>query len=255
MSLKSSLLAAASQTAPRLSSRVLASSGYSLDTSRFGPPEVFGVWTLATALRQDKAWQPIVEEAREGRPRHDVKALYTALEPLVGEGDASLLEAGCGGGYYSEIIAARFPEVSYQGIDLSPAMIGVAQEHYPDRTFLVGSAYDLPFADASIDIVFDGVALIHMPGWSKALAEYARVARHHVILHGVTITDTSPTTEFAKYAYGQPSLEFVFNRSELLAECSRNGLNHTDVIPGLEYDLQKFIGIRSTEETWVLEVG
>jgi SAM-dependent methyltransferase len=253
MSWRSSLLAAVSQAAPRLSSRVLASSGYTLDIARFGPPEVFSEWTRETALRQDKAWQAIVAEAKEGKPRHDVEALYTALAPVLRDGETSVLEVGCGGGYYSEIIAHRFPEVRYEGLDLSPSMIELAQDHYPQRRFVIGSAYDLPFDDGSFDIVLDGVALIHMPDWKLAIAQYRRVAARHVILHGVTVTEESPTTQFAKYAYGQPSLELVFNRAELLAVCEANGLTQSRVIPGLEYDLEKFIGIRSAEETWVLE--
>ena len=76
--------------------------------------------------------------------------------------------------------------------------------------------------------MLDGVAIIHMPDWKLALAEYARVAGRHVILHGVTVTETSPTTQFAKYAYGQPSLELVFNRAELLAACTAAGLTQRE---------------------------
>jgi hypothetical protein len=98
----------------------------------------------------------------------------------------------------------------------------------------------------------DGVALIHMPDWKLALAQYARVSSSVVVLHGVTVTDSAPTTRFAKYAYGQPSLELVFAREELATACSAVGLTLDRVVPGLGYDLEPFLGIRSTEETWVL---
>ena len=254
MSWKSSVLAFASQKMPRLSSRVLSSAGYTLDPTEFGPPEVFSVWTAATARRQDRAWQAIVADVKAGNPRGDVEALYQALTGVETSG-ATLLEVGCGGGYYSEIIAHRFPDIGYQGLDLSPASIDLAREHYPDRDFIVGSAYDLPFDDHSVDIVMDGVALIQMPEWKKAIAQYGRVARKHVIIHGVTITETHPSTLFAKYAYGQPSFESVLNRDELIGECEKAGLTRPRFIRGLDYDLEKFIGIRSTEETWVLDVA
>jgi ubiquinone/menaquinone biosynthesis C-methylase UbiE len=168
---------------------------------------------------------------------------------------ATLLESGCGGGYYSEIIAHRFPSLHYTGLDISAPSIELAREHYPQREFLVGSAYELPFDDRSIDIVMDGVALLQMPQWRRAIPEYARVARRTVILHGVTLTDDHPSTLFAKYAYGQPSLESVINRAELLGLCAENGLSDPRIIPGLDYDLEEFIGIPSVEETWVLQVG
>jgi SAM-dependent methyltransferase len=250
MSLKSSVLAFASQTVPAISSRVLDSAGYTLDTSRYH----FDVWSKATAERQDRAWNRIVAEAKAGRPRRDVVALYEALDPIVTD-DTTLLEVGCGGGYYSEIIAHRFPALKYRGLDISPASIALAKEHYPSTEFVVGSAYELPNGDSSIDIVMDGVAIVHMPDWKKALAEYARVARSHVVIHGVTVSDSSPTTQFAKYAYGQPSLELAYARSDLLDACLKLGLSEPRVIKGLDYDLEKTLGIKTSEETWVLRVG
>jgi len=251
---KTSLLAFASQRMPRVSKRVLASAGFTLDPSEIGPPEAFGVWTAATAARQDRSWQAIVDDVKAGSPRGDVAALFQALTD-VAVGGATLLESGCGGGYYSEIIAHRFPALRYTGLDISAASIELARQHYPQREFIVGSAYNLPFDDRSIDIVMDGVALLQMPQWRLAIPEYGRVARRHVILHGVTVTDDHPSTLFAKYAYGQPSLESVMNRAELQGLCEQNGMRDLRVIPGLDYDLEPFIGIPSTEETWVLRVG
>jgi ubiquinone/menaquinone biosynthesis C-methylase UbiE len=240
----------ASQRFPRLSSRVLASSGYTTDLASFGD-NAFGVWSRATAERQDRAWQPIVAAAKAGHPREDVAALYDAIGAISAQ-TTSLLEVGCGGGYNSEVIASRFPKVNYRGIDISSSMIDIAREHYPNREFSVGSAYELACDNKSFDAVVDGVALLHMQEWKRAIAEYARVARSHVILHGLTLTDTSATSTFGKYAYGQPSLELVFNRGEMLAECAAVGLTLQEVYPGLDYDLKNYIGIQSTSESWLL---
>jgi ubiquinone/menaquinone biosynthesis C-methylase UbiE len=209
---------------------------------------------VSTANRQDRAWQPIVEEAKAGRPRDDVAALYRALESL-GDSSFSVLEVGCGGGYNSEIINSRFPAPRYHGVDLSAAMIAIARERYPERSFSIGSAYDLSMADSSHDVVVDGVALIHMPGWEEALAEYSRVASGKVVLHGLTLSDTAPTTTFAKYAYGQPALELVFNREELLARCSAVALSLEAAYEGLDYDLTRYLGLETVSETWVLDVS
>ena len=251
MSVSSSVLAFASQKMPKFSSRFLASSGYTLTPSSIGDESVYSVWYRSTAERQDRSWQPIVAAAKAGRPREDVVALFDAISALsVLPG--SILEVGCGGGYNSELVASRFPSIDYTGVDISAAMIDIAKEHYAARRFAVGSAYELEFADSSFDVVLDGVALLHMPGWRSALAEYARVARSRVILHGLTLTDDSPTTLFAKYAYGQPALEFVFNRAELLAECTSVGLSLVDTQGGLDYNLREFIGISSVSETWTM---
>jgi SAM-dependent methyltransferase len=251
LSVTSAVLAIASQSMPKFSSRFLASSGYTLEPSKLGDADAFTVWAKDTADRQQRAWQPIVDAAKAGHPREDVAALFDAIESLTTP-PAQILEVGCGGGYNSELICSRFPEVHYSGVDISEAMIDIASAHYPDRQFAVGSAYDLGFADASFDVVLDGVALLHMSQWRTALVEYGRVARSQVVLHGLTLTDTAPTTEFAKYAYGQPALELVFNRTELLDACERVGLGLTTQTGGLDYDLKRYIGIASVSETWVL---
>lgn len=251
--IKSEILAFASQRMPRLSRHVLASAGYTLDPDDLAPPHDYTVWREETAQRQDRAWQPLVAAAAAGNPRRDIVALYDALDSL---GDIpELLEVGCGGGYYSEILAHRYPSTHYRGLDISPAMIALAHTLYPGREFVVGSAYKLRYEDRSQAVVVDGVALIHMPSWTEAIREYARVASGHVVLHGLTVSDSAPTTSFAKYAYGQPSLEFLFARDELEAVCSSQNLRLVSVIPGLGYDLGPFLGLPSAEETWVLRVG
>jgi ubiquinone/menaquinone biosynthesis C-methylase UbiE len=242
----------ASQRLPKLSSRVLASSGYTLDLDAFGH-DAFGVWSRKTAERQDRSWQPIVSATKAGHPREDVAALYDALAPIA-DVRTSVLEVGCGGGYNSEIMAFRHPDFAYAGVDLSSSMIDIAREHYPQRDFDVDNAYRLSIEDSSFDIVLDGVALLHMPEWKRALAQYARVARNHVILHGLTLTDSSATSTFAKYAYGQPSIELVFNRDEMTSECAALGLTLRSIHLGLDYDLKNYIGISSTSETWLLEI-
>ena len=211
------------------------------------------MWSVSTAKRQDRAWQQIVDEAKAGRPREDVAALYEALGSRKGT-SIRLLEVGCGGGYNSEIIHSRFPDIRYRGVDLSAAMIAIAQQHYPDRDFSIGNAYDLPMLDSSHDVVMDGVALIHMPGWEDALAEYSRVAKGQVVLHGLTLSDASPTITFAKYAYGQPALELVFNREELLARCTGVGLSLEASYGALDYDLKNYLGLETVSETWVFNV-
>jgi ubiquinone/menaquinone biosynthesis C-methylase UbiE len=247
----SPLVAFVSQRFPKLSSRVLASSGYTLNLSSFGGPDDFSVWNEATAERQDRAWQAIVDDAKKGRVREDVAALFDALA-LLGDLPLNLLEVGCGGGYYSELIRSRFSRIDYRGVDISEPMIAVAKTHYPGVKFDVGSAYDLEAANDSVDVVLDGVALIHMDEWKRAIAEYSRVAKSAVVLHGLTLTDTSPTTTFAKYAYGQPSTELVFSRAELLKECSARDLIVRSIQGGLDYDLERYVGIKSVSETWLL---
>jgi SAM-dependent methyltransferase len=250
MSVLSAVVPFASQRFPKLASRMLASSGYTLDLDRFGN-DAFTVWDERTSKRQQRAWKPLVASARAGEPRDDIAALEDALADFELAGE-SILEVGCGGGHLSELITYWLPQTRYTGIDLSDAMIALASIEYPGRDFRRGSAYELPADDAAFEVIVDGVALLHMTEWQRAIGEYARCARTGVILHGLTITESAPTTRFAKYAYGQPSVELVFDRAELLAVCDRAGLRVVSSRESLDYDLEPYIGIASVSETWVL---
>lgn len=251
MTLTSRAIAFASQRFPKLSSRVLASSGYTLDLDAFGP-DAFQPWKDSTAERQDRAWNPLVDAAIAGSPREDIAALFAALDGLPAGVD-TLLEVGCGGGYNSALIAHHRPSFRYSGVDLSPSMVEISKRKYPARSFSVANATDLTFTDDEFDVVMDGVALLHIPAWREAIAEYSRVASTAVILHGLTLTDR-PTTPFAKYAYGQPSREFVFNRDDVLTAVADAGLTLASVHPGDDYDLTEYLGIPTVSETWVLTV-
>lgn len=251
MSLTSRVLAFASQAFPKASSRVLASAGYTFDLDKFGP-DGFRVWDDSTAARQDRAWNPLVAQALAGHPREDIVALFDALDS-TGVTDGSILEVGCGGGYNSELIAHRAPGLRYTGIDLSASMVAVSRAKYPARDFRVASALDLPFDAGSFDIVVDGVALLHIPPWREAIAEYRRVASQFVVLHGLTLSDHE-TVAFGKYAYGQPSREFILNRAEVLEHCTSLGLTLVSTHAGDDYDLEQYLGVTTVSETWVLSV-
>ena len=73
-----------------------------------------------------------------------------------------MLEVGCGVGVELQILRRRFPQLHLTGLDFSESQLAKARERL--RAELAasavelheGSAYELPFADAS----FDGVCLI-----------------------------------------------------------------------------------------------
>jgi 23S rRNA (guanine745-N1)-methyltransferase len=76
-------------------------------------------------------------------------AAVAALAPLRAQ---SLLDIGCGEGYYTSAfatVAAR--EVI--GLDIAKPAIRLAARRHPEITWLVGSGALLPVADASMDVV------------------------------------------------------------------------------------------------------
>jgi ubiquinone/menaquinone biosynthesis C-methylase UbiE len=84
-----------------------------------------------------------------------------------------VLEVGCGTGLLLERIA-RFAR-SAKGIDLSDGMLEKARARGLDVT--LGSATELPFADASFDVACSFKVLPHVRDIDRALAEMMRVVR------------------------------------------------------------------------------
>jgi demethylmenaquinone methyltransferase/2-methoxy-6-polyprenyl-1,4-benzoquinol methylase/phosphoethanolamine N-methyltransferase len=114
------------------------------------------------------------------------------LELAALEGGEWLLDAGCGTGMMALRIAARYPGCTVHGIDLSPKMIVVARRDAEKQglavDFRVGSITDLPYLDASFDVVITNIMYHHLDLAEKrqAVAEIARVLRGPEPVEGKT---------------------------------------------------------------------
>lgn len=101
-----------------------------------------------------------------------------AAGPVAG---GRALEIGCGRGVGATIILERFGAASVDAFDLDERMVSRARRRlarYGDRARLwVGSATEIPVADASYDAVFDFGIVHHIPAWREAIGEVARVLR------------------------------------------------------------------------------
>lgn len=92
------------------------------------------------------------------------------------------LDVCCGTGDISFGLARSGAKVT--GLDFSPAMLDVARNRtlgnepkIPKPEFLEGDAQNLPFADASFEVVTVGYGLRNLPSWERGLEEMWRVAK------------------------------------------------------------------------------
>jgi ubiquinone/menaquinone biosynthesis C-methylase UbiE len=98
-------------------------------------------------------------------------------------GDERLLDAGCGTGLMALRVAARYPDCTVHGVDLSPRMIDIARKDAAKRgltvDFRAGSITDLPYPEASFDVVVTNIMYHHLDLAEKrqAVAEIARVLK------------------------------------------------------------------------------
>ncbi|HET6468625.1 MAG TPA: class I SAM-dependent methyltransferase [Geminicoccaceae bacterium] len=166
----------------------------------------YGMYALGRELRFVTPWvwrgrQMLASDAGATRVRQLL--LCRAIERLK---PRRVLEVGCGNGINLILLAGRFPEIAFTGVDLTEAGVRASQElqkrpALPDAmrafaplevvdptafrriAFHRGDAASLPFADASFDLVCTVLALEQMEQVrERALAEIARTSAGHTLM-------------------------------------------------------------------------
>jgi len=95
---------------------------------------------------------------------------------------ARVLEAGCGVGAQTGVLARNSPGALFTSVDLSPASLeaarlAVARAGFSNVTFQVADIFQLPFAEGSFDHVFVCFVLEHLPRPLEALQHLLKVLK------------------------------------------------------------------------------
>jgi SAM-dependent methyltransferase len=123
-------------------------------------------------------------------------ALHRALEEdfrgIIGRlpwlGHESVVDAGCGDGFFTGLLAERLPDGVAVGLDKSPAFLKAAEGRLQllidaGRVRLVeGNVVRLPFDDATVDGVWSAHSMQSYPDLPHALREFRRVLRANATL-------------------------------------------------------------------------
>lgn len=84
-------------------------------------------------------------------------AVSTMCQQSMENNEHTLLDIGCGEGYYTSFIAdelrQKYDDASVFGLDISKVAIRYAAKRYPNCQFSVASSHRLPFADQSLGVV------------------------------------------------------------------------------------------------------
>ena len=116
----------------------------------------------------------------EAPPRDTVYPLEYAYHLLGDVTGLRIVDFGCGSGANTVLLADRGAHV--WGVDISEDLIRLAQRRLEANgragaaQFIVTSAHDLPFPDASIDVVF-GIAILHHLDLQLVSREVHRILR------------------------------------------------------------------------------
>jgi SAM-dependent methyltransferase len=93
-----------------------------------------------------------------------------------------VLEAGCGVGAQTVILASQSPQATFVSVDISPISLKQAKARVQARglanvTFQPADIFSLPFSEAHFDHIFVCFVLEHLAGPEKALKELRRVLK------------------------------------------------------------------------------
>ena len=122
-----------------------------------------------------EAWTKLAREgydvSRDGMNTPAFLAMLPDVEGLEG------LDIGCGEGANTRAVADRGARVT--ALDISPTFVGHAVRSHAQAgiRFLIGSAVELPFADASFDFATAFMSLMEFAETEQALSEAFRVLR------------------------------------------------------------------------------
>jgi len=135
----------------------------------------------------------------------------------------TIVDLGCGPGDLVVEISHRLREARIVGIDMSPSMLLWAGRHATTDgrlRFLVGDAANLPFDDASVDVVVSTLSMHHWSDPADVFAEIARVLRPDgvALIYDLGLLASTPP-EMANIAEGAD-----LEPSEIVRERARGGL-------------------------------
>ena len=114
--------------------------------------------------------------------RNEAQSHY--LQDMIPLDRKTILDLGCGAGYWSDRISKLYPWMYVTGIDCGVDFIAKAQDKYASErvTFQVADFMNLPFPNESFDCIYADNTLEHAYDVDKTLQEIFRILRQGGIL-------------------------------------------------------------------------
>ena len=153
-----------------------------------------------------------------------------------------VLEVSCGHGGGASYLARCLQPASYTALDLNPAGIAFCRQRHrlPNLDFLVGDAQQLPFPDASFDVVINVEASHCYPDFPAFLRQVSRVLRPggSFLYADFRFSDSLAAWEQALAEGPLPMQTHRIINAEVLRGLDANAAHSTDLV---EKNLPKFL--------------
>ncbi|NBG66486.1 putative RNA methyltransferase [Acidiluteibacter ferrifornacis] len=106
---------------------------------------------------------------------HEVASLIQSQ--LTDKTAATILDTGCGEGYYTHKIAEQLQSISPQvyGTDISKYAVRLAAKRYKSANYFVSSVFNLPVADHSVDLIVSIFAPFDAAEFQRVLSEEGKL--------------------------------------------------------------------------------
>lgn len=123
--------------------------------------------------------------------RRMVERLNTKILTSVGEiiekiepgvGDSKVLDAGCGEGFITNLIAANIHNVDIIGLEYTEEALEIAKKMNQQLTYVQGDIYDMHFEDNTFEVVICTEVLEHLEHPELALKELERVCKKYLVI-------------------------------------------------------------------------
>jgi SAM-dependent methyltransferase len=108
-------------------------------------------------------------------PRVAAERVRDVLETIPPTEVTSILDYGCGRGFWTPILNAAFPAAKITGIDISETAIGRARSEISTATFVAFDGRHAPYPDGAFSLVFSFHVLEHVLDLSETLDDIGRL--------------------------------------------------------------------------------
>ena len=107
---------------------------------------------------------------------------------LPNRNDLTVLDLGCGTGFFTDILASKFEQVI--GVDISAPMVEFAKSHRSDAIkWFQADAFKLPLQSESVDLVYSNLVIQWCEPLDQLLEEILRVLKPGGLFIFSTLTD------------------------------------------------------------------